>query len=181
MLMGLQCCLLIGMTMTNDHAPQEWEIWHARFDFSEGKGCKYRPVIVVDTCEDGSLVMMVTSAGNKLHLDHDYLIRDWQEAGLEKPSIARVDRISEIPAGYLGTSGYIGRLAAHDIAEIITVLAEIAEGESFESEVALASEDDQSAAEETRFIVETPGMVEKLIEAHDESLDGCASTDDLDW
>lgn len=43
------------------------------------------------------------------------------------------------------------------------------------------SEDDQSAAEETRFIVETPGMVEKLIEAHDESLDGCASTDDLDW
>lgn len=43
------------------------------------------------------------------------------------------------------------------------------------------SEDDQSAAEETRFIVETPGMVEKLIEAHDESLDGCASADDLDW
>lgn len=59
--------------MTNDHAPQEWEIWHARFDFSEGKGCKYRPVIVVDTCEDGSLVMMVTSAGNKLHLDHDFI------------------------------------------------------------------------------------------------------------
>lgn len=43
------------------------------------------------------------------------------------------------------------------------------------------SEDDQSAAEETRLIMETPGMVEKLIEAHDESLDGCASTDDLDW
>lgn len=68
--------------MTNDHAPQEWEIWHARFNFSE-------------------------------------------EASI--------------------------------------------------------SEDDQSAAEKTRFIVETPGMVEKLIEAHDESLDGCASTDDLDW
>ena len=166
--------------MTNDCAPQEWEIWHARFDFSEGKGYKYRPVIVVDTCDDGSLVMMVTSAGNKLHLEHDYLIRDWQEAGLEKPSIARADRIAEIPAGYLGTSGYIGRLAEHDIAEITTVLAEIAEGKSFESEVVLTS-DDRPAAEETRFIMETPGMVEKLIEAHDESFDDCASTDDLGW
>ena len=80
--MASPCCLPIGMTMMNDHAPQEWEIWHARFNFSE-------------------------------------------EASI--------------------------------------------------------SEDDQSAAEDTRFIVETPGMVEKLIEAHDESLDGCASTDDLDW
>lgn len=68
--------------MTNDHAPQEWEIWRARFNFSE---------------EDS------------------------------------------------------------------------------------ISEDDRPVAEETRFIVETPGMVEKLIEAHDESLGDCASTDDLDW
>lgn len=80
--MASPCCLPIGMTMMNDHAPQEWEIWRARFNFSE---------------EDS------------------------------------------------------------------------------------ISEDDQSAAEETRFIVETPGMVEKLIEAHDESLDDCASADDLDW
>ncbi len=80
--MASPCCLPIGMTMTNDHAPQEWEIWHARFNFSE-------------------------------------------EASI--------------------------------------------------------SEKDQSAAGETRFIMETPGMVDKLIEAHNESLDGCASTDDLDW
>ena len=29
--------------------PQPWEIWHARFDFSEGHGYKYRPVIVLAT------------------------------------------------------------------------------------------------------------------------------------
>lgn len=29
--------------------------------------------------------------------------------------------------------------------------------------------------------METPGMAEKLIEAHNESLDDCASADDLDW
>lgn len=49
------------------------------------------------------------------------------------------------------------------------------------SEESSTSEDNQPAAEETRFIMETPGMAEKLIEAHDESVGGCASTDDLDW
>ena len=137
--------------MTNSRTPQEWEIWHARFDFSEGKGYKYRPVIVVDVKDDGSLVMMVTSATNKLHLEHDYLIRDWEKAGLEKPSIARVDRIAEIPAGYLGTTGYIGHLSERDIASLTRILAEITK------------------------------EAEKLIEAHDESIDDCVSVDDLDW
>lgn len=66
--------------------PQPWEIWHARFDFSEGKCYKYRPVIVVDVRPDGTLVMMVTSAANKMNLAHDYLIRDRKEAGLRKES-----------------------------------------------------------------------------------------------
>lgn len=46
--------------------PQPWEVWHARFNFSEGHGYKYRPVIVLATRADGSLVAMVTSATNKL-------------------------------------------------------------------------------------------------------------------
>ncbi len=55
---------------------------------------------------------MVTSATNKLSLDHDYLIREWEAAGFDKPSIARLDRIAEIPPGYLGTAGRIGRQVA---------------------------------------------------------------------
>ena len=35
-------------------------------------------------------------------------------------------RIAEIPAGYLGTAGRIGRLADGDIAAIKAILAEIA-------------------------------------------------------
>lgn len=112
----------------NDRAPQVWGIWHARFDYSEGKGHKYRPVIVADMCSYGLLVMMVTSATNKLQLEHDYLIRDRREAGLEKASIARADRIAEIPSGYLGTTGYIGTLTERDIVAITMVLAEIASG-----------------------------------------------------
>lgn len=50
----------------NELVPQPWEVWHARFNFSEGHGYKYRPVIVLATRADGSLVAMVTSATNKL-------------------------------------------------------------------------------------------------------------------
>jgi mRNA interferase MazF len=58
------------------------------------------------------MTTMVTSATNKLSLDHDCPIREWEAAGLDKPSIARLDRIAEIPPGYLGTAGRIGRLVA---------------------------------------------------------------------
>ena len=109
----------------SEQVPQPWEIWHARFDFSEGHGYKFRPVIVLATRPDGSLVAMVTSNANKLSLAHDYPIREWKAAGLDKPSIARLDRIAEIPAGYLGTAGRIGRLTDGDIAAIKAILSEI--------------------------------------------------------
>lgn len=89
-------------------SPEPWEVWHARFDFDDGKGYKYRSVIVLGIRADRSLVMMVTSSTNKLHLKHDYLIRDWREAGLDKPSIARADHIAEIPPRYLGSAGEDG-------------------------------------------------------------------------
>lgn len=109
----------------SEHVPQPWEVWHARFDFSEGHGYKYRAVIVLATRPDGLLVAMVMGVGNKLALEHDYPMREWQAAGLDKPSIARLDRIAEIPAGYLGNAGRFGRLADSDIAAIKTILAEI--------------------------------------------------------
>ena len=105
--------------------PQLWEVWHARFDFSEGHGYKHRPIIVLATRLDGLLVAMVTGVANKLSLEHGYPIREWEAAGLDKPSIARLDRIAEIPAGYLGTSGRIGCLTDGDINAIKAILAEI--------------------------------------------------------
>lgn len=111
----------------NDGQPQRWEIWHARFDFSDGKGYKFRPVIVVDASFAGTLVMMVTDVHNKLHLEHDYEIQEWKAAGLDKPSIARVDRIAQIPNGYLGSAGKIGRLSKIDRVMIARILAAITE------------------------------------------------------
>ena len=45
----------------------------------------------------------------------------------------------------------------------------------------LVGEDDWASIEETLYIMGVPGMAEKLIYAHEESLDDCISADDLDW
>ncbi len=106
--------------------PEPWEVWHARFNYDGGTGYKYRPVIVVDVRDDGSLVMMVTSAANKLSLAHDYPIKNWRAAGLRQPSIARADRIAEIPAGYLGSAGRIGVLSEEDVVAITAIVRSLA-------------------------------------------------------
>ena len=71
------------------------------------------------------IVTMVTSAQNKLSLVYDYPKLKWQTSGLDKPSIARLDRIAEIPIDYLGTSKLIGHLADDDIAAIKVILNEL--------------------------------------------------------
>ena len=45
----------------------------------------------------------------------------------------------------------------------------------------LVGEDDWASIEETLYIMGVPGMAEKLVAAHEESLDGCVSADELDW
>lgn len=108
-----------------EDVPQLWDVWHARFNYDGGQGYKYRPVIIVGTKEDGALVMMVTSSTNKLHLEHDYLLLDWEVAGLRKPSIARIDRIAEVPVSYFGAAGRIGRLSSRDVEGMASILAAV--------------------------------------------------------
>ena len=99
-----------------------WEIWHARFNYDDKKGYKYRPVNIVGKHKDGSLVMMVTSSTNKLSLPHDCRLHDWQAAGLKNPSLARVDRVAVIPQGYIGTAGRIGKLSEADRAAVSAMM-----------------------------------------------------------
>ncbi len=45
----------------------------------------------------------------------------------------------------------------------------------------LVGEDDWSAIEETLYILGTPGMAEKLVDAHNEGLGDCIPADALEW
>lgn len=80
----------------SDQGPLPWEVWHARFDFSEGSGYKFRPVVVLAANSRGTIAAMVTSATNKLALEYDYRLKDWRMAGLDKPSIVRLRRVHAI-------------------------------------------------------------------------------------
>ena len=110
-----------GMT-ASEAAPAPWEIWHARFNFDD-RGYKFRPVLVLACSPDGLLAAMITGASNKLSLPLDTPIDDWQEAGLTKPSLVRVDRIALLPPTYLGTAGRIGTLSPRDKHRVSQALA----------------------------------------------------------
>ena len=107
---------------TNEGAPAPWEIWHARFHFDD-RGYKFRPVLVLACSQDGLLAAMITSASNKLSLPLDTPLDDWQEAGLSKPSLVRVDRIALLPPTYLGTASRIGRRSPRDKHRVSQALA----------------------------------------------------------
>ena len=103
-------------------APAPWEIWHARFNFDD-RGYKFRPVLVLAHSPNGLLTAMITSASNKLSLPLDTPLKDWQAAGLTKPSLVRVDRIALLPPTYLGTAGRIGKLSPYDTHRVSQALA----------------------------------------------------------
>ena len=105
-----------------DGFPREWEIWHAKFVFDNGKGYKFRPVLVIGSSGRLFAAAMVTSVGNKLSLSHDYVLRDWAEAGLNNPSIVRLDRIAELNRGDIGSGGKFGRLSFFDQMKISSIL-----------------------------------------------------------
>lgn len=114
-----------GMT-ASEAAPAPWEIWHTRFNFDD-RGYMFRPVLVLACSPDGLLAAMITSASNKLSLPLDTPLDDWQEAGLSKPSLVRVDRIVLLPPTYLGTAGRIGRLSprdAHRVSQALSTLTQ---------------------------------------------------------
>ena len=66
--------------------------------------------------------VMVTSAANKLRMEHDCPLVDWRKDGLDRPSIARADRVALLPAGYIGSAGRIGCLSDLDATAVAAAL-----------------------------------------------------------
>lgn len=107
------------MTSGSGFGPAPWEIWQLKFAFFERKGYKYHPAVVMDVDEFSViLAVMVTGAESRLSLPNDYLLRDWKEAGLLKPSLVRLDKRLKVDFASIGNRGKIGRLSPYDISQI---------------------------------------------------------------
>ena len=70
-----------------------WEIWFAKFPFEEDPSIeKERPVIILNVEPLEVLSVKVTSHKVRNEDEYDIAIEHWQEAGLRKPSVARISK-----------------------------------------------------------------------------------------
>jgi mRNA interferase MazF len=67
------------------------EIFICQFPFTSGAVSKLRPALVLFDLQDDAIICRITSAIRTGLLD--VALKDWQTAGLLKPSVARLDRI----------------------------------------------------------------------------------------
>lgn len=67
------------------------EVFICQFPFTSGATGKPRPVLALFDVQEDVIVCRVTSVLHSGPLD--VALSDWQQAGLAKPSIARLDRL----------------------------------------------------------------------------------------
>lgn len=93
-------------------AINQWDVWFAEFPYEDTSEVKERPVIVISVEPLEVLSIKVTSHAPRANDKYDIALSKWQEAGLKKPSTARVSQMS-----YLDPSKFkklIGVLAMDD-------------------------------------------------------------------
>src|SRR5947207_5302810 len=67
------------------------DVYICAFPFTSGIGTKVRPVLLLFDLSQDAIICRITSVPQSGPLN--VMLRDWQGAGLLKPSTARLDRI----------------------------------------------------------------------------------------
>jgi mRNA interferase MazF len=93
------------------------QIFICQFPFTSGALGKPRPALVLFDLHQDVLICRVTSIQRNGPLD--VTLTDWQQAGLAKPSVARLDRLVTVEKALLGRP--IGVLSAADQLAIRTI------------------------------------------------------------
>jgi mRNA interferase MazF len=90
------------------------EVFVARFPYTSGELSKPRPVLVLFDLGADALICRITSVAREGTLD--VALRDWRQAGLALPFVARLDRIVTAEKGVLRRR--LGQLSANDQAAV---------------------------------------------------------------
>jgi mRNA interferase MazF len=76
-------------------APKVFGIYTARFPFLDSEETKIRPVIVISKPHGPHEIIAIVPVSSRLtHEEVDVVIAEWSEAGLLRPSVARVHRLT---------------------------------------------------------------------------------------
>ena len=103
-----------------------WEIWFANFPYEEDSSIeKARPVIILNVDPLEVLSVKVTSHDVRDADEYDVEIIHWQQAGLKKPSVARISKAMFLDVGKFKYK--IGTLHNDDKVSVLTKYTEYLE------------------------------------------------------
>ncbi|KAA8826934.1 hypothetical protein [Bifidobacterium myosotis] len=116
--------------------PRVNDIWYARYPFWDKPGSRSRPVVIVAITDEGFdfAAAKLTSHSARATDPGDVPLRDWRQAGLSRPTTARMAQIRSLPFSALDTThehsdnGFVGRLTFHDATELTSRALALDEG-----------------------------------------------------
>lgn len=99
-----------------------WEIWFAKFPYEEEDGrFAKRPVIVLHANTKAVLVVKLTCHDFRRCDVYDVVLQKWQQAHLDRPSVARVSKTMEIsPENLVMKIGTLQKEDAYAVFEAYT-------------------------------------------------------------
>lgn len=118
--------------MTTDRfaEPQLFEVWRMAFRYEDQPEISgERPVIIgaVNKETDEVLLLTVKVTGHAPRSDcaGEVVLEDWQEAGLEKPSVARCSKHMVVPSRIFRNKRRYGKLSFRDSSAVLDALREV--------------------------------------------------------
>ncbi len=96
---------------------RRWEIYWADAPFEDDPSLsKLRPVVILNDKIVYVLASKITSHEARENAAYDYVLIHWEEAGLTKPSVVRVEKLLQLKPEQI--KDRIGQLSLVDIAAI---------------------------------------------------------------
>lgn len=105
--------------MNNLHNPME--IYLAEIPYEDNNQVKYRPALVVSVLKNEVVVFKITSKylnKSKKIKHYYYPIKDWQRAGLNKPSYVDIHRTFTLPQKIVFRKPPLGKLTTYDVVNL---------------------------------------------------------------
>lgn len=99
-----------------------------QYEDQPGKS-KERPVVVAAVSKKAAEVLLlavkVTSHAPRAEFPGEVVLLDWQQAGLEKPSVARCSKHLVVPIEVLHGQRKYGQLSSRDCLAVLSALKEV--------------------------------------------------------
>jgi len=86
-----------------------------RFPFTDGKGYKKRPAMVVADTQDGDVVLLRIT-GQIYDSRYDIKLTDWRKAGLKLPSVVRIHKIVTLNENLIDKK--MGKISPDDLLKV---------------------------------------------------------------